>query len=54
MKAEIHMTLEDGTEDMVLVEGHDPDDLHAKACVEVIARGGRDPWSRVVEERDDA
>ena len=45
MKAEIHMTLPDGSEDMVIVTGEDADDVHAKACVEVITRGGKDPWA---------
>ena len=50
MTAEIHMTLPDGTDDMVLISGKDPDEIHAKACAEVIARGGKDPWSKVVSE----
>ena len=49
MTAEIHITLEDGSEDFVIVTGEDADDVHVKACVEVIARGGRDPWSRVLD-----
>ena len=43
MKAEVHMTLEDGSEDVVIVTATDPDDFHAKACVVVIERGRKRP-----------
>ena len=50
MIVRIHYTLDDGSTDSVVLHGVDVDDIREQAYRELEARGGRDPWSEVIEE----
>ena len=49
MKAKIHYTLLDDSEDAIVLCGT-PDEIREKAEVELQRRGGFDPWSEILEE----
>jgi hypothetical protein len=45
MKFKIHFTLNDGTEDSIVVSGDTLEEIREKAYAELDKRGGRDAWS---------
>ena len=50
MKFEIHFTLPDGSEDMIIVEGDSIEEIRKSAHAKVDLRGGHDLWSEKVFE----
>jgi len=50
MKARIHYTLPDGSDDQIDIEGETVEDIRASANRELEARGATDPWSEILEE----
>lgn len=46
----IHFTLPNGSQDSVVIEGDDIDELRERAEAEVAKRGATDPWSEELEE----
>ena len=50
MKVRIHFTWPNGTEDAVVLESDDLEELRAQAHHEVESRHATNPWSEVLEE----
>lgn len=50
MKARIHFTYPDGTEDSIVLSGDSFEEIRAQADAELERRSATNPWSEILED----